>query len=196
MERIIHQIWVGAKAIPDREAEFIASMKELNTTCEHILWTDNNLPNLPDRILKAYNSRTHPAFKADILRYYVTNKYGGLYIDADFEPIAAFPDYYFEKEYILFHHLTAEPENKHMPNEIFGFSAGCGLSNYICSKITEYNHWFGPSWFSDCIKEFLGLSVHDYPIDVSKRLTGAWVDYQTNKNLYAKHHYLYSWEPK
>lgn len=65
-------------------------MKNMNPDWEHILWTDSNLPELPKNIRKRcdmFLSQKDYAHVADVLRVFIVNKFGGLYLDVDFQPI-------------------------------------------------------------------------------------------------------------
>ena len=93
MEKIIHQIWVGKYDIPDREKYFIEQVKIINPSFDHMLWTDDNLPELPENIKTLYDNFEKVkdyAHMADVLRIFLVKEYGGLYIDVDFKPIKPF----------------------------------------------------------------------------------------------------------
>jgi mannosyltransferase OCH1-like enzyme len=84
--KIIHQIWIGGK-LPEKYLPLQKSWKEKHPDWEYRLWTDADLPSFPfvnrDRFERAINVGE----KADILRYEILNKFGGLYVDTDFECI-------------------------------------------------------------------------------------------------------------
>lgn len=83
--KIIHQIWVGSKPIPAEFLTYQATWKRDYPDWEYRLWTDANLPKLKNQ--KEYNSEKSGAGKADILRYEILAKYGGIYADMDFESV-------------------------------------------------------------------------------------------------------------
>jgi len=85
----IHQIWLGSE-FPEGYKEWAESWKRLNPDYEYRLWTDKDVDDLrlPNR--KAYNDITNLGPKSDILRYHILNKYGGIYIDTDFECLQSF----------------------------------------------------------------------------------------------------------
>jgi len=87
--KIIHQIWLGG-AMPPRLASFSEEWRRLHPAWEYRLWTDQDMPALRhDAIFRATRSF---AQKADILRYEVVARHGGMYVDADFEPIRPFDE--------------------------------------------------------------------------------------------------------
>ena len=82
--RILHQIWVGGDPLPDDFARYRQTWLEHHPEWEHHLWTEDNLP--PDlRRQEGYERLRVPAERSDILRYEVLWKFGGVYVDTDFE---------------------------------------------------------------------------------------------------------------
>jgi mannosyltransferase OCH1-like enzyme len=81
----IHQIWVGPNAMPEKSVKFIAGIKELHPDYEYRLWTDADLTAENFVNLKYINSTPVYAQKADIMRYEILYKHGGMYLDIDFE---------------------------------------------------------------------------------------------------------------
>ncbi len=80
--RIIHQIWLGSD-VPQKFHEMMNSWKGWKGWT-YILWTDKDVESLNlynrDSYEKAYNFGE----RADILRYELLKKFGGLYVDVDF----------------------------------------------------------------------------------------------------------------
>jgi len=80
--KIIHQIWIGNKPPP---INLMNTWKEKNPDYEYILWNENEFIKrkfnitLKDKV----NKMEELCGKADILRYEILYKYGGIYLDAD-----------------------------------------------------------------------------------------------------------------
>lgn len=85
----IHQIWLGSP-LPEGYKQWANSWKKMHPDYEYKLWTDEDVKslNLPNK--KAYNDIKNPGPKSDILRYHILNKFGGIYIDTDFECLQSF----------------------------------------------------------------------------------------------------------
>jgi mannosyltransferase OCH1-like enzyme len=83
--KIIHQIWVGPNKIPEKSINFIEGIKKLHPDYEYRLWTDSDLTPENFSNLQYINSTPVYAQKADIMRYEILYKYGGIYLDIDFE---------------------------------------------------------------------------------------------------------------
>jgi mannosyltransferase OCH1-like enzyme len=87
---IIHQIWVGGKPFPEKYQFWVDTWKRLNPHFKYKLWTDADIDelDLPNKAL--YKAIPNNGPKSDILRYHILNKYGGIYIDTDFECLKSF----------------------------------------------------------------------------------------------------------
>ena len=97
--RKIHQIWIGNK-LPRQYSLWMKTWKKLNPEWDYILWDDEmiNKFNLVNKV--AYNASDNPGFKSDIARYEILNKFGGLYVDTDFECLKKIPDYLLKYEFV------------------------------------------------------------------------------------------------
>ena len=119
----LHFIWIGNNKIPEYSVQFIESWKQLYPDYELIIWTDNLITQyniIPDTLRDAYNDdKFAPAFKADILRYLLINRFGGLYFDTDFEPLKRMPD-----EFLSFDFLGGVQNNGEVAIGFFGSEIG------------------------------------------------------------------------
>ena len=86
--KVIHQIWLGNKPIPKQFFPFMESWKKYHPDWEYILWTDKDVKNLDLITQKYFDQETHPRSRANILRFELLYKFGGLYVDLDFECLA------------------------------------------------------------------------------------------------------------
>lgn len=92
---IIHQTW-KTKELPDRLKEFHDKVKSLHPKWQIKLWTDEenlalveeNFPNL----LSIYTALEYNIMRADIIRYMYMSKFGGYYLDLDYELFVPFDD--------------------------------------------------------------------------------------------------------
>jgi mannosyltransferase OCH1-like enzyme len=162
MEKTLHQIWVGPYEIPDKEKYFLERNKELNPDFKHILWTDSNLPELPEKIQELCNyfrDKKDYAFVADVLRIFLVYEYGGLYIDLDCRPNYPLNELELER----YNGFLAHHEEFNVPNGFFGCSR---KSSYIAhlyklmldSKLGDH---FFPYWFNKGVREY--YNVEDLP---------------------------------
>ena len=99
IEKYIHQIWIqGIQHLNTHNKTFVKysrKIQELFSDCEYKLWDDNMIrEDMEDENPELYNvyiTTKQFAAKSDIARYYILNKYGGIYIDMDYE---AFENFY------------------------------------------------------------------------------------------------------
>jgi mannosyltransferase OCH1-like enzyme len=83
--RTFHQIWLGGKPMPEKFRRWADRWLEINPGWKLQVWTDDRLPEIVNR--DAFNSAEKLAAKSDILRYEICARYGGVYVDSDFEPL-------------------------------------------------------------------------------------------------------------
>lgn len=88
--RVIHQVWVGG-GMPVEYAEYAKAWRALHPGWRYRLWTDADLRWLRHQDLFDAAERLAPRnvgqFRADIARLEVLLHHGGIYIDADMEPV-------------------------------------------------------------------------------------------------------------
>jgi mannosyltransferase OCH1-like enzyme len=82
--RLIHQIWLGPNPPAEHEAAYRASWQRLHPDWQVRLWREGDLP-LDCRRPEVYERLRHPAERSDILRLELLWRYGGVYVDTDFE---------------------------------------------------------------------------------------------------------------
>lgn len=87
--KIIHQLWIGPKQPP---IELMKTWKEKNTDYEYIHWNEEEFVkrNMTFKCQEKVDEIEEINGKADILRWEILYKYGGIFLDADsicIEPI-------------------------------------------------------------------------------------------------------------
>lgn len=127
--KIIHQIHLGGKDLPDKEKRWRDTWIKLNPSWKYIMWNDSKVKNdlnitYPE-ILEACESFSE---KSDILRFEILNQYGGLYIDTDFECLKPIDPIFENKELVLF---------KQAPKKICGAFFGATKNNKDVKKLID-----------------------------------------------------------
>ena len=89
--KIIHFIWLGSP-LPERCKKLIATWKEFHPTWTIRLWTHADVPGFQMRNKRAFEKAKNYGEKADIWRYEILFRHGGLYSDTDFECLRPFDD--------------------------------------------------------------------------------------------------------
>ena len=92
---IIHQTWMTSR-LPTRYAPWVTSWLKKNPTWQYWLWTDDDARHLVERYYKQYlamyNGYPRNINRADVMRYFVLDKYGGVYADIDMECLRPLDD--------------------------------------------------------------------------------------------------------
>lgn len=85
---IIHQTWRD-NDVPPYLRRFQASWREHHPAWQYRLWTDEANRRLIEehypQFLPVYDTYPLPIQRADAVRYFILHRYGGLYVDLDFE---------------------------------------------------------------------------------------------------------------
>jgi hypothetical protein len=116
--RVFHQIWVGPDPLPDEYARYRETWRRHHPGWDLRLWTEDNLP-LPLRRPEAADRLRTPTERADILRLEVVWRYGGVYVDVDFECLRPIDDVIGDSELFI---GLAKPGR--VNNALFGAVAG------------------------------------------------------------------------
>lgn len=120
--KIIHQIWIGPNAIPDKVKWMMDSWQKVNPTWEYRLWTNHDLDNLDMLNKDAFESATNWGMKSDILRCEILNQFGGVYVDVDFECLKPLDDLHYL--YDFYCGIIPEIDNSIVANGVIGSRPG------------------------------------------------------------------------
>ncbi len=82
--KIIHQIWVGPNKPPAIFEKSQESIRRLHPDWEYKLWTDEDVASFGLHNQDLYDQCDNYGEKADIFRYEILHRYGGMYLDVDF----------------------------------------------------------------------------------------------------------------
>ena len=114
----IYQTW-HTKDLPINMLESINLIKKLNPRFNHYLFDENDCRefiknNFEDDVLNSYNNLIPDAYKADLWRYCILYKNGGIYLDIKYKPINNFRFISMtEKEYFVL-----DSDNKRIYNAL------------------------------------------------------------------------------
>jgi hypothetical protein len=97
--RTIHQIWLGPDPFPDLHRPWIDSWRQHHPGWEHRLWTEDDLPEDPVRP-EVLDRLRAPVERADILRFEILFRYGGVYADTDLECLRPVDDLLEGEEFV------------------------------------------------------------------------------------------------
>lgn len=94
--KILHQIWIGPKPAPTK---FMDTFRDKHPDFEYIRWTESEIEKRGFQMecTDAFNQMSEINGKADILRWELLYKYGGIFQDADSACIEPFDDTFLDK---------------------------------------------------------------------------------------------------
>lgn len=153
--KIIHQTW-KSKRIPDDWKECVQSWGKNNPQWQYRLWTDEDNRNLIKRnypdFLKTFDSYSYNIQRADAVRYFILYKYGGLYVDLDFECLRPIDDIVLNKTFVIGYEPKKQAEchgeESLICNAFMASAPGHSFLHEIIKtlktidpKITTHNYW-------------------------------------------------------
>lgn len=82
---VFHRVWVGGKPIPDRFEAYWESWQRHHPRSRFVTWRDEHIAEFGSPCVRLCNECRNPAEMSDVLRFFIVEKYGGIYLDTDFE---------------------------------------------------------------------------------------------------------------
>jgi len=137
--KIIHQIWLGSE-FPEKFKFISKKWTTLHPEWKYKLWTDKNIKQLfPLQNQKYFDECKNYGEKSDILRYEILYRFGGVYVDIDYECLRPFD--------ILNHcyefYAGTEPlrlSPLHIGNALIGSKAGHPILKECIESIKDYRN--------------------------------------------------------
>lgn len=87
--KILHMVWVGKAEPPQYFINNVNKWKELMPDWTYMIWTNDKMTTeyFDQDYLDLMKKVINPSQVSDFIRFYVMNKWGGYYLDADVTPI-------------------------------------------------------------------------------------------------------------
>jgi len=133
--RCFHWVWLGEQPLPAQYQDWIDAWGRMHPRWRRRLWTDRNRPMLRNEV--SFREATVAAQRADILRYEIVHRFGGVYLDMDMECLKSIEPLLEGVEA-----FAAEQEPEELANGAFGAGPG-------------------QSWLEDVIGQ-LPASIHQH----------------------------------
>ncbi len=144
----IFQTW-SSKNLPPLMFKNIQIIKRNNPDFKYYLFDDNDCREFIKKhfeldVLNAYNSLIPGAYKADLWRYCILYKYGGIYLDIKYTPINNFKFINLLEEEVW----TLDLDKKKIYNALLVCKPGNEILLKAINKIVENvkNKYYGTSW--------------------------------------------------
>ena len=87
--KIIHHIWLGSP-LPEKFARYRQTWQKMHPDWNCILWDDAKVAEFGLHNLRAYCAAINYGERSDIVRYEILHRFGGVYVDTDFECLQSF----------------------------------------------------------------------------------------------------------
>lgn len=186
--KIIHQIWVGPKTPPKRFKEWQESFLRTHPDWEYRLWTDADVTELNLINQNYYDEETNYGAKSDILRLEILKRFGGVYVDVDFECLQPLDrlhhvcDFYIGFFQVIYLRASARINN--------GIIAACPEHPLINTLIEEIAR--NRETHADNLESYHGILERNGP-DFVTRIVHEHLPNLPGANIVLPSNYFYPW---
>lgn len=218
--KIIHHIWLGSP-FPEKYISLRQTWLNNHPDWQCILWTEKEIEEFGLINKKLYDQATNYGEKSDIARYEILYRYGGLYVDTDFEcvkpfdPLHHYCDFYAGTEYesplIIFNGLIGAKKNHpilkkcieslHSLNSASSHQTNNYSKNTLMQTIINQT---GPYFFTKCVSEYLPTCTdktilfptsyfYPWPHFYQQYKTRAAIEKWIQPETFGIHHWHVSW---
>jgi mannosyltransferase OCH1-like enzyme len=194
--KIIHQIWIGPKKCPEKLIQTWKDKHPESEGWQHILWTNDDIEKFQIKNKRHFDEIEEWAGKADIWRYEILHRYGGVFCDADSICTNQLDDHFFQ------HDSFAGFENEEcrgnlVANGYIGASKGNRFMKILIDEIfktptvtqkdTGRMAWrnVGPLFFTEqIIKNKYPISIYPSFVFIPQHYSG--ITYKGNGKSYSQ----------
>lgn len=206
--KIIHHVWLGSE-VPDEFKEFMQSWIDMHMEgWQYFLWTDEEVAKIKLFNQKFYDATDNYGVKSDIVKWEVVYRYGGVYVDTDFECLKPLDILHYTYDF----YTGIQPLDTQFVQlgaALFGAVPGHPILKHCIETIKDDWHHkgaptkTGPVHFTKSFFAVAGKSdlidiafpaYYFYPQGCQERalLYDSW----KKNGAYAIHHWAKSWMPK
>ena len=165
--KIIHQIWIG----PNEPPKFMNTWKENHPDYEYILWGNEMvkgfLPIKNQHLYDQYDNETRNIWngRANLLRYEILYKYGGIYVDADAKSLRPLEGDFLESDFFIVR-VNEKKRGNRLNNCFIGSIPQHPLMEKCIDELNKFDLIQQPSFqFSGPV--FITEIVNKYGFDVT-----------------------------
>jgi len=149
--KLVHHIWMGSN-LPQRYQDLRAKWIELNPGYRFILWDESMILSLGLHNERAFVNANSYGVKSDIARYEILHRYGGIYVDTDFEAIRPIPKRLLSFDIVVGQLANARPQ----------FNNALIMASKGASVMLQLIHGIGSIPSSPTPEQVLGLTGPEY----------------------------------
>jgi inositol phosphorylceramide mannosyltransferase catalytic subunit len=208
--KIIHQIWLGSP-YPEKYELYRQTWLQLHPKWKYYLWTDNDIEKFQLKNHKLFNTAKNNGEKADIFRYEILYRYGGLYIDTDCECLKPFD--LLHQKYDFYAGIEQQGRFMELGNAILGARQGSIFMKYCIDTLPQHLlsckrkdtvSRTGPYFLTQCFLEIMGRTdevmmvlpvsyFYPVPIKIRTYTKRDEVEKWIRPESYAIHYWAASW---
>jgi mannosyltransferase OCH1-like enzyme len=215
---IIHQTW-RSRELPEPLARYCASWRRLNPRCEYRFYDDAQCIDFVQseypELAAFYDSLPLAIMRADLFRYLVVHRLGGLYCDVDMECLQAFDQFFAmgDAVFSIESRLTRKRQRElhyrepyQIANSIFASEAGHPFLKAMIDRAVALIRAY-PRISTEMVEDITGprsltrLFYENRPGRLHVLQRTYWLPYGVypriypfTKNMFAKHHSFGSWK--
>lgn len=135
--RKLHMVWIGAAPVPEYCERHFRGWQALMPHWECKLWRNDDLASFSPEVQARVAAANHGAQKADILRAVIVEAEGGVYMDADEEPLRSLePIVALNEPVVLCHELPLTWA--YISNGMYGAAPHHPLVQYLADYLMHY----------------------------------------------------------
>jgi mannosyltransferase OCH1-like enzyme len=185
--RVFHQIWIGPDPFPKELVDYQETWLRHNQGWELRLWTEENLPEGLRRP-EIYERLRVPAERADMLRLEVVWRFGGVYVDADFECLRSIEPLITDLDF-----FAGYRKRGRVNNALFGAVARHPILDRALdvvrpAEVYGYDKAAAGPWFlTTLLADYPEVTIFDPGVFYPRTLAA-------RKTAYAHHHKARSWQ--
>ena len=190
--RVFHRIWLGPNPLPEEFEAYGETWRRHHPEWEMRLWTDEDLAGLqpPEPFDRARNLTE----RADVLRYELLRRFGGVYVDTDFECRAPLDGLIDGLEAFAGYQMPGS-----VCNALIGVAPGHPALEAAVARLpgrvgsVPFPDSTGPTFFTELLADFPEVMVFDPPVFYPYLWTELHRRDEEFPEAYAVHHWAESW---
>ena len=160
--KIIHQLWVGPRPRPQR---LLDTWKNAHPDWEYVLWTEENLKDFRFKNQKQIDAMPEWNGKADIMRYEILDRFGGVFMDADSECLNPLDPFFLNNDSFSVYE-NEKQRGGLIACGIMGAVPNCLLMKLCVDELSKIEVKSPAWWYCGPVFFTWVIQTHNYPIHV------------------------------
>lgn len=151
--KVFHRVWLGPDPMPDKFKRYGDTWLRHHPTWEMKLWTPYNFETLYPELVTMCNK---PSNAANIYRYEIMLRHGGVYLDTDFECLKNIEPLIQDEELFTAHQVDDQRNPGYLANGFFGCTPDHRAMRVLLAALSTWTGpTYGPTLFTSVMRGFL-----------------------------------------